>query len=642
MMDSSVQACSRRLPVPQLRQTLDKYLKSIIPFLEEDESNGGPKAEHELAKRALWARDFETGIGRVLQNRLIALDEDSPHNWLEDNFWMKHAYLSSRTPLLVNSNFWCLCPDDPIIPKLDIRDGEFTFWQVRRAAWLLKRALEYRERVERKVVKSFGKSTPYQLPFHCTRTPHVDCDTLASLPSRADPGSKRITLMLRNYMYSLQVVDKDEKSLSVSKLEELIWTAINDVKSMKYEANPVGILTTENRDKWAKARAHFLTLSPRNALSLEAVESSILILSLDDYTRQPATRSQTSSLKDLDLDSQVLNCASGMNGNNRWFDKCLSFFVESSGRAGGMGEHSPCDGLVMGHLISDALAESINPDAFSYKNSTDTSQASTETKISLVASPESISGLVDRLEWVVDKQIKAWCVDAEKKAKALSEDSDASMLVFKEFGSGWVKCVAGLSPDAFVQMALQLAYFRRQDCFTATYETAATYTFIHGRTEAVRVFSKESREFVLGMSDPLCPKTTRKGLLLSAVRAHRSYIQDASRGHGIDRHFLGLRLLMKEDEHATIFEDPLFTTSETWKLSTSGLPNGERFAGTGFGSPYTDGYGVQYLISSDIIKFGVESKHSCITTSTEGFKQALVGSLLDMRNLYYENESVDS
>ena len=47
---------------------------------------------------------------------------------------------------------------------------------------------------------------------------------------------------------------------------------------------------------------------------------------------------------------------------------------------------------------------------------------------------------------------------------------------------------AHISPDAFVQMALQLAYYRDTNGeFTLTYEATATRLFRNGRTETVRV-----------------------------------------------------------------------------------------------------------------------------------------------------------
>lgn len=58
---------------------------------------------------------------------------------------------------------------------------------------------------------------------------------------------------------------------------------------------------------------------------------------------------------------------------------------------------------------------------------------------------------------------------------------------------------AGLAPDAFIQMALQLTWFRNQGYATATYETASTRIFDNGRTETLRTLTSESKRFVESM-----------------------------------------------------------------------------------------------------------------------------------------------
>ena len=62
--------------------------------------------------------------------------------------------------------------------------------------------------------------------------------------------------------------------------------------------------------------------------------------------------------------------------------------------------------------------------------------------------------------------------------------------------------IAQLSPDSYIQMALQLAWYRTRRCFTATYETALTRLFQHGRTETIRSLSTDTRAWVLAMEDP--------------------------------------------------------------------------------------------------------------------------------------------
>lgn len=58
-----------------------------------------------------------------------------------------------------------------------------------------------------------------------------------------------------------------------------------------------------------------------------------------------------------------------------------------------------------------------------------------------------------------------------------------------------------VSPDAFIQMALQLAYYRNAGRFSLTYEASMTRLFREGRTETVRPCTIESAEFVKAMQN---------------------------------------------------------------------------------------------------------------------------------------------
>ena len=72
----SQQHLLRRLPVPPLRQTLDTYLRSLVPLLQDcarERRADDERAwvERELKRRRRWADEFESGVGRVWQERLI-------------------------------------------------------------------------------------------------------------------------------------------------------------------------------------------------------------------------------------------------------------------------------------------------------------------------------------------------------------------------------------------------------------------------------------------------------------------------------------------------------------------------------------------------------------------------------------------
>ena len=81
------------------------------------------------------------------------LDKRSPHNWLDDNIWLRKAYHEWRAPLIVNSNWWLALGDDPSVPSAVRHPAHqtsgFTSWQVRRAAWLVHRVLDFKAQLDR-------------------------------------------------------------------------------------------------------------------------------------------------------------------------------------------------------------------------------------------------------------------------------------------------------------------------------------------------------------------------------------------------------------------------------------------------------------------------------------------------------------
>jgi hypothetical protein len=89
---------------------------------------------------------------------------------------------------------------------------------------------------------------------------------------------------------------------------------------------------------------------------------------------------------------------------------------------------------------------------------------------------------------------------------------------------------------------------------------------------------------------------------------------------------------MKPGETHALFTHPLFSKSQEWLLSTSALFSGERVNGTGFGAVYHNGYGVNYMIADNMIKFGIECKKSA-GNSAKRFADQLTKALQDLREL---------
>ena len=87
-----------------------------------------------------------------------------------------------------------------------------------------------------------------------------------------------------------------------------------------------------------------------------------------------------------------------------------------------------------------------------------------------------------------------------KIALDLLNDVDLHIYVHTKFGKGFIKN-CNTSPDAFIQMALQLAYYRDIGKHHLTYEASMTRMFREGRTETVSSCSIESCQWVKSMND---------------------------------------------------------------------------------------------------------------------------------------------
>jgi carnitine O-acetyltransferase len=100
-----------------------------------------------------------------------------------------------------------------------------------------------------------------------------------------------------------------------------------------------------------------------------------------------------------------------------------------------------------------------------------------------------------KLEWILTPEHRAGIRFAETRLSDLICQNDCQAFEFKGYGKNFITS-HGFSPDAFVQMAFQAAYFGLYGRIECTYEPAMTKAFLHGRTEAIRTVQPESVEFV--------------------------------------------------------------------------------------------------------------------------------------------------
>lgn len=233
------------------------------------------------------------------------------------------------------------------------------------------------------------------------------------------------------------------------------------------------------------------------------------------------------------------------------------------------------------------------------------------------------------LKWEISSNLGQAIETAEKNASKLIADLDSVLLHYEDYGSNKMK-EAKVSPDGWLQMVYQLAYYRQYGKSCPTYESASTRKFRAGRTETVRTCSVDTVAFTKAWEDKDKSMSEKLGLFEKAIGSHMDYMKAASNGHGVDRHLLGLRCQMTpeeaESEGAAIFQDPSYWGSQYWLLSTSNTSPGD-LAWGGFGAVVPEGYGSNYAIGKERVRLSITSWNSYKDTDSSTFRKTVKGVL---------------
>lgn len=536
-----------RLPVPSLEETSQRYLKSVHPLLN--------KSEFEATKKAVEAFNKPGSIGPELQKRLQARREDPKHrNWIYE-WWNDAAYLSYR---------------DPVVPYVSYfyshRDDRRRRNPAKRAAALTTAILEFRKQVDDGSLEpEYMKRLPismesYQWMFNACRVPgkHVDG------PVKYSHADNPYILVIRKNQFFKLPYAIGSQQLTAAELEQ----QFNRIyKLAQGRAPALGALTSQNRNLWYSAREDLLAAHPANASALEAIQAASFTVCLDDAA--PIT-----------LEERAHQYWHG-DGQNRFFDKPLQFIINDNGTSGFIGEHSMMDGTPT-HRLNDYINMLIFANKLDLSNPNIRSDLAEPTPIKFHLNP------------TVQKHIHRAVSDFD----ALIAQHELRVQAYQGYGKGLIKKFKA-SPDAYVQMIIQLAYHKMYGVNRPTYESAATRRFQQGRTETCRSVSDESVAFCNAMADPAIPPEECVKRFRAAVDAHVRYITDASDGRGVDRHLFGLKKCLKEGEELPeLFKDRAYSYSGTWFLSTSQLSS-EYFNGYGWSQVVDEGYGIAYMINEN-------------------------------------------
>ncbi|KAJ5640883.1 hypothetical protein N7528_000508 [Penicillium herquei] len=650
-----------KLPIPELEDTCRRHLEALVALQSA--------REHEETKAAV--KDFLKTDGPILQEKLKNY-ASSKTSYIEQ-FWYD-SYLNFDSSVVLNLNPFFLLEDDPTPARNN---------QVTRAASLVVSALSFVRAVRKEELPpDTVRGTPlcmyqYSRLFGTARLPTDNGCVISQ-----DPAAKHIVVMCRGQFYWFDVLDDNSDLIMTERDISLnLHVIVDDAAQTPIQEaakGALGVLSTENRKVWSGLR-DIMTKDPasNNAECLNIVDTALFVLCLDDT--EPLNTAELCANM-LCGTSEVIKGVQVGTCTNRWYDK-LQIIVCKNGSAGINFEHTGVDGHTVLRFASDVytdtilrFAKTINGQAPSLWTTSSPDPAKRDPR-----SFGNVSTTPRKLEWDMIPELNIALRFAESHLSDLLHQHEFQVLDFEGFGKNFITSM-GFSPDAFVQIAFQAAYYGLYGRLENTYEPAMTKSFLHGRTEAVRTVTPECLDFVRTFWGEN-PAEQKIEALRAATQRHTTITKDCSKGQGQDRHLYALYCLWQRSFDEGLFHDsssvggysspgesiesPKFSATSVsddgfsspssgsirnfrpaspptpaifsdagWDkinntiLSTSncGNPCLRHF---GFGPTSADGFGIGYIIKDETISFCASSKHR----QTSRLMQTLESYLFEIRKL---------
>ncbi|XP_020486580.2 choline O-acetyltransferase [Labrus bergylta] len=589
-----------KLPLPALKDTLDLYLRCMKHLLTEEQFN----------KTKIIVEQFGApgGVGELLQSKLEERRENKA-NWVYE-YWLNDMYLNNRLSLPVNSSPVMVFPQQNFRAPID---------SLRFAAHLISGVLEYKTLLDARALpvdyaRGQLAGTPlcmeqYYRLFTSYRLPGPERDTLVAQESSVMPEPEHIIVACKNQFFVLDVVINfrrlNERDL-LTQLERIAKMAESEEERLP----PIGLLTSDGRTEWAESRSVLMREST-NRDSLDMIERCLCLVCLDEATGPELCDTTRAML-------MLHGGGVAKNSGNRWYDKPMQFVIGADGCCGVVCEHSPFEGIVLVQCTEYLLKYMIG----------------SPSKLVRAASVSDLHA-PRRLRWKCTPEIHKLLASSADKLQRQVKNLDMNVHKFYDYGKEFIK-KQKMSPDAYIQVALQLAYYRCHGRPVSTYESASIRRFQEGRVDNIRSATPEALAFSKAMTDgkPSASDAEKMEMLRGAITAQTKYTIQAITGTAIDNHLIGLRDIAQElkMEKPEMFKDEAYLISNQFILSTSQVPTTvEMFCC--YGPVVPNGYGACYNPQSDHIIFCVSSFRDSPQSCSAEFVKCLVQGLLDMRDL---------
>ncbi|XP_028177897.1 carnitine O-palmitoyltransferase 2, mitochondrial [Ostrinia furnacalis] len=598
-----------RLPIPELQKTGERYLNALKPLLTSEQ----------LAEAERRTADFVTKDAKILQEKLLAKDKANKHTSYISEYWFD-LYLRDRAPLPINYNPLIVHQNDT---KIDYNN------QLVRATNMLTSALRFMLSLREKILEPevfhlnpkksdtdlfrtvtgmlpeavswYGaylfKAFPLDMSqfdglFGATRIPQLEKDRIVR-----DPKSKHMVVQKNGHFYTFDVLDANGNLLSPGELLGNLHQILND--NTPQADHPLGILTCQNRDLWAKQRTHIENIGNKDAF--HKIDTAIFNLVLDNEIL-------------TDDKHKLLKHYLHGDGLNRWFDKSFSLIVSKDGISGINFEHSWGDGVAVLRFFQDI-----------YKETTTKPFVHPDTK------PLETNRSVRKLEFNLDEKSKQFIETAKKEYKDWYESLSIDYILYEGLNKEACKKFK-VSPDCIMQLSFQAAYHLLYGNYVGTYESCSTSAFKHGRTETMRPCTEKTKQFCDSLHMNKMSNNELRAIMQECSVSHSELVKEAAMGQGFDRHMFALKKIAEDNNlpMPEVYNSYEYNFLNKSILSTSTLSSPSVMAG-GFGPVAKEGFGIGYSAFTDKLGAAVTSYKPHNDSSK--FIEALHKSFLDITKI---------
>ena len=548
-----------KVPLVNLEDTIKNFKKWCLPLLNKEER------KKTFASADYFAR--KSGLGEKLHEKLSQYDNRvDTFSWLDD-FW-KTRYLGRRCSVSINANFVFSF----------INNGRS---QTKEASILIYKSLVYKRLLDQEQISpALLRGKPLCMSqsrylFSTTRVPKQNIDSVISPYSKELPGPsphKHILVSHNSRFFKLYVLDGQNIPYDPETIEKSLKSIISNSQENIPEGERFGYLTTMPREEWAKNYNEIIGLNKENKKTMEDIQNSLFSVSLDNSTPE--------------IKGEVVDLLLHGDGGTRWFDKSISLIVFKNGQSGINCEHCGLDGTMVVDFVNFIR---------------DDNNLKIVKKVPFNKNPDCSD-----INLTLNKNINNKIIDAKSKFDDHVKSLMTEHLSHNKFGSDTIKTF-GVSPDSFVQLALQLAFYKKRGFLGTTYESISTRQFEHGRTEAMRVVTPQMLNFVktVESNDSI---SSKKEAIKNAASAHIERIKECQSGNAPEQHLWQLEIISKKNSDIKIIDKDLeLFSSAGWRnmrddyISTTSV--GSKFVNMiGFMTSSKKCIGVAYSINRSNIE----------------------------------------